>query len=323
MRSALACTSALVGMLSALVTPGVAQDIAWPKPMTIVVPFPPGGSNDIFARLMAQRLGPKLGTNIVVDNKGGAGGTIGAAHVSRSAPNGATLLLTSSTFTTTAAVQANLPFDPIAGFTAVAQLAKGPMILTVGAGTSFNATADLLAAARAEKGKLNYGTAGIGSINHMAAELLTSMARIEMTHVPYKGISAAITDMMGARLDVAIASFPSIFGQIKSGKVRGLAVTSPARSQFAPELPTVAEAVPGYDVELWWGVLAPPKLPDAMVARLNSEIVALAQEPEMRERIAQEGAVPTPISATAFAGIIKRDVETWRSIARERKITAE
>jgi tripartite-type tricarboxylate transporter receptor subunit TctC len=312
-----------LGLLSAFLGQANAQEVAWPKQTSIVVPFPPGASNDIFARILAQKLGPRLGTTIVVDNKPGAGGAIGAAYVAKSTANGATLMLTSSTFTGNAAVQPTLPFDPIAGFVPVAQLAKGPMILAVGLNTPFHATAELLAAARAESGKLNFGTAGIGSVNHMANELLNSMAKVEMTHVRYRGISNAITDLMGGQIHVVIASFPSIFGLLKGGQVRGLAVTSAERSPFAPELPTIADTVPGYAVELWWGVFAPAGTPGPMVARLNTEIRAIISEPEMRERFAKEGALPSPIAAAEFAAIVRSDLNMWRKIAEERHITAE
>jgi tripartite-type tricarboxylate transporter receptor subunit TctC len=321
MRSALVTLAALCAPLMS--APAIAQPTELPKAITIVVPFPPGGSNDIFARLLAQKLAPKLGAAIVVDNKGGAGGTIGAAQVARAAPNGATLMLTSSTFTTSGAVQPNIPYDPIAGFTPIAQLAKGAMLLIVAKEAPFQTPAELIKAAGAEKGKLTYGTAGVGSINHLATEMLSTAARIEMTHVPYKGISQAIFDIIGGRVEASIASFPSALTQIKAGKVKALAVTSAARSEFAPELAPLAETVPGYAVELWWGIMGPAKMPADVVARLNREIVALAAEPDMKERFAAEGAAPTPISPAAFGAVIKSELELWKKIAQERKITAE
>jgi tripartite-type tricarboxylate transporter receptor subunit TctC len=233
------------------------------------------------------------------------------------------LMLTSSTFTGNAAVQPKLSFDPVAGFVPVAQLAKGPMILAVGQNSPFQSTAALLAAARAERGKLNYGSAGIGSVNQMATELLCAMAQVEMTHVRYRGLANALTDLMGGQIQVVIASFPSILGLLKAGQVRGLAVTAAERSPFAPELSPIAETVPGYAAELWWGVFAPAGMPPAMVARLNAEIGAIITEPEMRERFAQEGALPAPIASDRFAAIVRSDLDMWRKIAKERNITAE
>jgi tripartite-type tricarboxylate transporter receptor subunit TctC len=315
-----------IGQCFALSQPADAQsarDVAWPRQTSLVVPFPPGASNDIFARILAQKLAPKLGTTMVIENKPGAGGAIGAAYVAKSAPNGATLMLTSSTFTGNAAVQPTLPFDPVAGFAPVAQLAKGPMILAVGLNSPFRSTADLLAAARAEKGKLNFGSSGIGSVNHLATELLSAMAKVEMTHVRYRGLANAITDLMGGQVELIIASFPSILGLLKAGQVRGLAVTSAERSPFVPELPPIADTVPGYAAELWWGVFAPAGMPPAMVARLNAEIGAIITQPEMRERFAQEGALPSPIASDQFAAIVRSDLDMWRRIAKERNITAE
>jgi tripartite-type tricarboxylate transporter receptor subunit TctC len=312
-----------IGLCFAFPQPAHAQDATWPRQTSLVVPFPPGASNDIFARILAQKLASRLGTTIVVDNKPGAGGAIGAAYVAKSAPTGATLMLTSSTFTGNAAVQPTLPFDPIAGFVPVAQLAKGPMILAVGLNSPFRSTAELLAAARAEKGKLNYGSSGIGSVNHLATELMSAMAQVEMTHVRYRGLANALTDMMGGQIQLIISSFPSILGLLKAGQVRGLAVTAAERSPFVPELPPIAETVPGYLAELWWGVFAPAGTPPAMVARLNTEIRAIITEPEMRERFAQEGALPTPIASDQFAAIVASDLAMWRKLAKERNITAE
>lgn len=300
-----------------------AQAVAWPKLITIVVPFPPGGSNDIFARVLAQKLGPKLGVTVIVDNKPGASGSIGAAFVSRAQPDGATLLLTSSSFPASAAITPNLQFDPLKGLTPVSQLAKGAMIVAVGAESPYNSVADLVAAAEKEKGKINFGTAGVGSVNQMANEMLAHMAKVEMTHIPYRGIAAAITDLMSGQIQMAIASFPSIAGQIKAGRVKGLAVTSPARSPFAPDLPPVAETVPGYNVELWWGIYGPAGMPASLVEALNNEIGAIITEKDMRDRFAQEGAEPSPISAADFATVTANDLAMWRGIAKERNIRPE
>ncbi len=301
-----------------------AQTVSFPKTMTIIVPFAPGASNDTFARVLAQQLGPKLGVTMIVDNKPGAGGSIGAGYVARAKPDGSTLLLTSSTFTGNAAVQKKLPYDPIKAFTPVAMLASGPMVVAVGSNTPYKSVAELLAAARAKKGEITYGSAGIGSINQMASELLNSMARVEMTHVPYKGISNAITDMIGGQLQMVIASFPSIAEQAKAGKVRSLAVTSAKRSKFAPELATVADTVPGYNVELWWGIFAPAGMPQSMVERLNAEIRKIIATPEMQKRFAQEGADPsTSMTAGEFAAYVRADIEKWRKVASERNITAD
>lgn len=316
----LALSLLAVGNVVSGIAPAAAQ--AWPPLTTIVVPFPPGASNDTFARILAQKLGPKLNTNVIVDNKPGAGGSIGAALVARAAPTGATLMLSSSTFTGSAAVMAGLPYDPIAGFTPIAQLAKGPMILVVGPKTPFASVAGLLEAARAAKGKLNYGTAGIGSINHMATELLASMAKVEITHVPYRGMANATTDLLSGQIELIIASFPSVASHMKAGTIRGLAVTSAGRSPFASDLPPIGETVSGYEIDLWWGVFGPAGMAPALAERLNGEIRSILAEEDMRQRFALEGAVAASTSPAEFAAIVKADLEKLRTIARERNITA-
>ena len=244
---------ALIGIGCMAAAPATAAPVVLPKTITIVVPFGPGASNDSFARIIAQKLGPKIGSTVIVDNKPGAGSVIGSSFVSRGAPDGSVLLLTSSTFTTSAAVQKNLPYDPVSGFTPVSLVATGPMLLTVGADTPYKTAADLIADARANKGKINYASAGIGSINQMSAEMLNSMARSYMTHVPYKGASAGLTDMMAGQVQVMVASPASALGQLKTGKVRVLAVTLPKPSPLVPGIAPLNETLPGYEVEILVG----------------------------------------------------------------------
>jgi tripartite-type tricarboxylate transporter receptor subunit TctC len=313
-----------IGLGAALLSSTVsAQSPVWPKQITLVVPFPPGASNDIFARILAQKLAPRLNANIIVDNKPGAGGTIGAAHVARQPANGSTVMLSSSTFTGSAAVMANVPYDPLRAFSFIAQLAKGPLVLAVNAETPYASAAAVIAAAKAAPNTLNFATSGVGSVNHMATELLISATGIEMTHIPYKGTAGAITDLVGGQVQLTIASIPSLAPQIKAGKVRGLAVTSKTRSPFMPDLPPLAETVPDYEIELWWGLFAPAGLPDAMVNHLNAELQTLITDPEMRERFAQEGAAPTPGTAADFAAVVKADLAAMRTLARTRNISAE
>jgi tripartite-type tricarboxylate transporter receptor subunit TctC len=305
-------------------TPAMSADPAFPKTVTIVVPFNPGASNDTFARVLAQKLGPKIGSTVIVENKPGAGSVIGSGFVARAPADGSVLLLTSSTFTTSAAVQSRLPYDPVKGFTPVAMLATAPMILTVGAQTPYKTAAELLAEARTHKGKINYGSAGVGSINHMSSELIDSLAKSDMIHVPYKGTANAITDMIGGQVQAMVASPSSILGQVKSGKVRALAVTSTKPSKLVPGVPVLADTVPGLDIEIWWGVFGPANLPKPLAERLNAEIRAIVDTPEMRERFAQEGAEPsTTVNADQFAAYVRTELDKWRKVAREKNITAD
>lgn len=301
-----------------------AAPVALPKTITLVVPFGPGASNDAFARVIAQKLGPRIGANVIVDNKPGAGSVIGSSFVARAPADGSVLMLTSSTFTTSAAVQKNLPYDPIKGFAPVSLVATGPMLLTVGAQTPYKTAAELIADARARKGQINYASAGIGSINQMSAEMLNSMARVDMIHVPYKGAAAALTDMIAGQVQMMVASPASATSQVKSGKVRVLAVTSSKPSALAPGVPTLSQTVPGYEVEIWWGIFAPAGTPAPVVERLNQEIGAIIDTPEMRERFAQEGAEPAAgVTPGQFASYVKRELDKWRTIAQEKQISAE
>ncbi len=300
-----------------------AQEVAVPKIIKLVVPFSPGGSNDLFARALGQKLSTKLGISVIVDNKPGAGGAIGAQFVASAEPNGATLLLNSVSFTTTAAVQPKLPYDPIKSFAPVALLNRGPMLLIVGSGTPFHSTDDVLKAIRSPKKDINYGSAGNGSIGQMAGELLNSTANGNAVHVPYKGISGAVTDMMGGNLQIMITTAASVAGPLKSGQIRPIAVTSPTRSKFMPDLPPLSDKVAGYSVESWWGVFAPAKTPKPLVDRLNKEIRAVADTPDMRELFARESTEPSPFTPEEFSAYVQGEVAKWRKLAKERNITAE
>jgi tripartite-type tricarboxylate transporter receptor subunit TctC len=294
------------------------------RPVTIIVPYPPGGSNDTFARELGKRLSDTWKIPVIIDNRPGAGGSIGAAVVSRAAPDGYTLCLLSSSFTTNAAIQANLPFDPVNGFSPVAMVAKGPMLLTVSNKTQAKTMLELFALARREPGKLNYGSSGMGSTNHFATELLMDAAHIKMTHVPYKGMAPAVTDVIGGHVDVLVASAPSIYQHVKANKVRGLGVTSPGPSPVVPDLPSIAQmGVPNYTFELWWGLLAPPKTPPDVVIQINIDVNRILATPEMREVFLREGAEPAPMSAAQFAGTIRREIDGWKKVARDSNIKAE
>lgn len=314
---------AAVGLTFGVTPSAHAADAAIPKSIRMVVPFPPSGSNDVFARLVSDKLSKKLGVTAIVDNKPGAGGAIGAEFVARSAPDGATLLVTSSTLTANAAVQPKTSYDVNKSFAPVAMLASGPMVLAVSDKSPYKTVGDLIAAARKDKGAINYGSAGVGSINQMSSELLAGDAGIEFTHVPYKGISNALTDLIAGQVQFVIASFPSVATQVKSGKVRALGVTSPSRSRFAPQWPSVAETVPNYSAELWWGVFAPAGTPQALVDKLNAEIRDIIATPEMREIFSREGAEPSAMTAAQFAEHIRRDSARWKQVAKARNITAE
>jgi tripartite-type tricarboxylate transporter receptor subunit TctC len=297
----------------------------WPaKPVTLIVPYPPGGSNDVFARELAHKLSDLWKIPVIVDNRPGAGGNIGAGVVARAAPDGYTLCLLSSSFTTNAAVQKDLPFDPVNDFAPVAMVAKGPMLLTVSNKLPVSSTLELFALAHKEPGKLNYGSSGIGSTNHFATELLMDAAKIRLTHIPYKGMAPAVTDVIAGNVDVLVASAPSIYPQVKAGKVKALGVTSAEASAVVPGLRPVAQmGAPGYSFELWWGILAPKGTPPDVVVQVNIDVNRIIQTPEVKAMFQREGAEPAPMSAAAFAGTIKREIEGWKRVAKAANIQPE
>ncbi len=294
-----------------------------PPLIRLVVPFPPGGSNDVIARAMAPQLAKRLGTNVIVENKSGAAGVIGSDAVAKAAPDGSHLLLTSSTFLTTAATQAKLPYDPLAALIPVAMVAEGPLLVAVPAERPIRTPADLVAAAKAKPGALNYGTAGVGSLAHLATELLNGAANIQMTHVPYKGAGPALIDLAAGQIDVMISNYSSLVSQMKAGKVRAIAVTSPKPSPAFPELPPIGSAVPGYAMDIWVTVFAPAGTPAALIERLNKEINAISASPELRTFLDPDGAQPVALPPAAIAARMKQDLTQLKRIAAERKISLD
>ncbi len=305
-------------MLTALGTASIATEAALPSTIKIVVPFTTGGSNDIFARAFSEQLSAKLGVNVIVDNKPGAGGVVGAAEVARAKPNGGTLLFSSNSFVTRAAVDTNLPFNHRTSFTPVAMVAQGALLLVVANHTPYKTTEELVRSAGSQQ--VNYATAGIGSIAHLSTELMNSMAGIQMTHIPYKGISPALTDMVGGRVEALIATPASVGGALRANQIRPIAVTTSTPSPFYPELPSMAQAIPGYSVDVWWGFLAPANTPQPIVDRLNKAISEVAQSPKMKEIFSKEAATPYTMSAKDFGQYMNQELDKWQKVAKERNI---
>ncbi len=293
------------------------------QPITLVVPYPPGGSNDSFARAVGAKLGTLLNTSVVIVNKGGAGGTIGTAQVARAKPDGYTLVAVSSSFTTNAAIQENLPFDAEKDFKAVALMAKGPFIVAVKGSLPVESMADLIALAKKAPGAINYSSSGPGSSNQFATEMLNSAAGIKMTHVPYRGMGPATVALMSDQVDVLIASGPSILPAINTGKAKAIAITSHKSSPIAPNLKPVSEVVPGYEFGLWWGILAPAGTPDAIVNKLNKAVQEVVTTREMKDFFVGEGAEFATASAQDYQQIIKDDLVRWKKVAAESNITVQ
>ncbi len=298
---------------------------AWPnRPIKIVVPFPPGGSNDILARMLADKLGPRLGQAVIVDNKGGAGGTIGTDFVAKSPADGYTLLFASGSITTNVASGKKLPYDLMNDLQPIGVVAEGPYVVVVSNDIKAANLKELLDLARAKPRSINYGSPGTGGMNHLGTELLASSAKIELLHVPYKGIGPAFTDLMGGTLNMALPSLASMIPHLRGGKMRALATTGAKRSPLAPDLPTVSEAgLPGFKFEVWWGLLGPARMPAPVLKRLNDELNAVLGLPDVREILSREGATPQPSSPEEFRNLIRSDIGRWAKLIKDAGLQLE
>jgi tripartite-type tricarboxylate transporter receptor subunit TctC len=312
-----------VAFAFATLAPAVDAQPQAPKLIRIVVPFSAGASNDVIARAIAVPLSKRLDTTVIVENKAGAAGTIGADFVAKGPKDGSVLLLTSSTFLTAAATQPHLPYDPLGAFAPVAMIGQGPLILAVSAATPFMSPADVVAAARAKPGAITYGTAGVGSVAHLATELLVDAAKSPMMHVPYKGAANAVQDLAAGQIQLMLSSYSTLAPLVKSGRVRPLAVTSRQPHPAFPDLPPLSSAVAGYAIDIWVGVLAPSGTPPALVERYNRELNEIAASADLAPILEPEGTVPASLSPAAFASRVREELGQWRRIATERKIVAE
>lgn len=309
-----------------LLGPARAADRQFPwKPIQIIVPYPPGGSNDNVARLVAKRLHESLGQPVIVDNKPGAGGLLGVDLLARSQPDGHVLGMVSSSFATSAAVVPNLRFDPVKDIEPVARVAGDPLVITVSPRRNLKSLRELIELAKLSSNPLTYGSSGIGSANHFATELLANAAGIRMVHVPYKGISPALMDMMGGLIDVVITSVASVSGFLRDGRLTALAVTGKERLAALPNVPSVREiGLPEAIVEGWAGFIAPSRVPRDTISLLNRAINAAMRNPEIAQVLTVDGANPfQPLTQPEFKAIVQRDLVRWRAIARAKNIKPE
>ncbi|WP_020202856.1 MULTISPECIES: Bug family tripartite tricarboxylate transporter substrate binding protein [Cupriavidus] len=325
--AALACAALCAPLaLTALPTSAAHAAEAYPsRPIRLVVPFTPGGTTDILARLVALKLGEALGQTVVVDNRPGAGGNIGAEAVAKAAPDGYTLLMgTLGTQVTNQFIYARMPYDSGKDFAPVTLVANSPNVLLTNATLPVKSVAELIALAKQQPGKLNYASTSTGGSPHLSGELLDSMAGVKMQHVPYKGAAPAMTDLLAGQVNLMYDNLPSALAQIQAGKVRALAVTTPQRAPVLPDVPTVAESgLPGYVVNSWFGLLAPAGTPAALVARIQQAVARILATPEVRQRVEQLGAVPGGDTPAAFAAVIRADTEKWSRVIKNAGIQAQ
>lgn len=313
-----------IGIAALLPTHSIAR-AEWPdRPIRLIVPFAPGASNDILGRVIAAKLGQRLGQNVIVENKGGAGGVIGTDYVVKSTPDGYTLLFVSSSITTNAASRKTLPYDVAKDLQPIGKVGAGPFVVVVSNAFGAKSLQEFIDIARDKPGSINYGTAGVGGINHLGTELLAAAANVKLVHVPYKGMGPAFNDLMAGNLQMALPTLASVTQHIHAGTMRGLAVTGPQRSELAPELPTAAEAgLPGFELEVWWGLVGPPKMPPDVIKRLNAELNAVLEQPEVRETLKREGATPQPGTAEDFGKLIRADLVRWKQVVESAHIQME
>lgn len=303
---------------SLLLETGIAAERYPVRPMRMIVPFPPGGGTDIMGRLMAAKLSESLGVQVVVDNRGGAGGIIGTELAARANPDGHTLLLGSvSTISINPSLYKKLPFDTLKDLAPISLMASTPSVLVVSASLPVKSVQELIALAKSKPGQLNFASAGIGTSHHLGGELFRVTTGIDVVHVPYKGTAPAVTDLVAGRASMMIANMPAVLPMIKAQKLRPLAVTSLQRSPLMAELPTVAgSGVPGFEVIIWYGVLAPAGTPKPLIARLSREVGKVVAMPDVVERLAVQGAEAVASTPEAFAKRIRDDMGKWGKIVK-------
>lgn len=294
------------------------------RPVRFIVPFAPGGTNDIVARLSGIRLAEKLNQSVVIDNRGGANGVIGTEMAARSQPDGYTLLMANINFAINPAIMGKLPYDALHDFAPISLLATSPTVLVAHPSLGVATVQELISYAKANPDKLNYSTSGVGSSTHVPMELLMSMTGIKMQPVHYKGGGPALIDLLAGRVATGFTTILSVQSHLKSNRLRALAVSSARRSASLPNVPTIAESgVPGYEFVGWWGVVAPAKTPTAIIQRLNAEFAKIQREPAVAEHLSQEGAEPRSTTPEEFAKFLRAETAKWTKVARDNNLKAE
>ena len=316
-RLALGVLSVLGVLVTLMAAPAAAQ--TYPnKPIRVIVPFPPGGGTDIIAREIAQKTAALTGWNFIIDNRPGSGGNLGVDAVAKSVPDGYTLALgQSSNLAINPTLYTKLPYDPVRDLAPVGLMASSPMVLVVAAHSPHKSLADVLAAAKARPGSLNFASPGNGTVAHLSGELLQKTAGVKFTHIPYKGAAQAVTDILGGQVDLYMSSIPTLIGQVRSGKMRALAVTSIQRVDDLPQTPTVAESgYAGFESGTWFGFVAPAGTPPEIVATLNKEFAKALGAPDLKKKLSDQGAEVLGGTPEQFAQLIRSDIARWAPIVR-------
>ncbi len=319
-RIVLACSIVPLSICAVTQTWGQAYPT---KPIRIIVPFAPGGGTDFIARVAAHKLSEVLGQQAIVENRAGAGGTLGAEVGAKAPPDGYTYTLISGSYAVNPSLY-KLNFDPVNDITPVIQMSQGPFLVVVHPSLPVKGIKDLIALAKAKPGSLNYASSGQGSITHLATALFTDMAGIQMVHVPYKGTSPAITDTIAGQTQVLFGSVAAALPQMRNGRFKGIAVTTPKRIEAAPEIPTVSESgLKGYEVTLWHGMIAPKGLPKPILDRVNGELNKILQNKDMQDKLAGDGVSAAGGTPEQFAAYIKREIETWSKVVQKAGVKVE
>jgi tripartite-type tricarboxylate transporter receptor subunit TctC len=295
------------------------------KPLRIIVPFTPGGSTDILARVLGPKLTQSLGQTVFIDNKPGAGGSLGAAEAAKAEPDGSTLLMGHiGTLAVNPSLYPKLAYDPVKSFAPVAYVARVPNVLVVNAASPFRSLKDLVDAARAKPGQLTYSSGGNGSAAHITFEALKLKARIFVSHIPYRGTAPSVTDVIGGQVDCTFTGAPAVIPHVRSGRLRALSVSSSKRLAALPDVPTTAESgYPGFEADQWYGLVAPAGTPAAVVARLNAEINKALMLADVAQQLSVEGATPMPTTPQAFGDLIKHEIPRWAEVVKAGNVKAD
>ena len=287
------------------------------KPVRYISPYPAGGGNDTLLRILADKVGEQIGQRVIVDNRPGANTIVGTELLVKSAPDGYTFLLIPNTFATNPAFYPKLPYDTTKDVAPVAQVAQSPQMIVAHPSFPAKTMKELLAMAKAKPGALTYGTSGNGSIGHLAGLLLTSMTGVQLTHVAYKGTAPAVNELVGGHIPLMVSSMISTLPQVRSGKLRIIALTTAKRAKALPDVPTIAESgVPGYDATLWYGILAPARTPDALIKRMNAELGTALRNPDVVEKLSSQAVEPHHTSPEQFAAVIRNELGKWDKVIR-------